>query len=127
MKNVLVVLKKLAPFCLLMIALPAAGAGGAGTQGPRFLGAGLDEAPALSGLSGGGYSTSGVQDYQMTPAQFPPQGGTTLTPTVAANVPLHSLRCTKDPANDRLANCTAKFAPQAAAPGPIGSVCKESH
>ena len=103
MKNPLAALEPLTLFVFLTIALPAAGTGGPGTQGPRFLGAGLDEPQIVSGV----YAPGPIQEFVLNAGQFPP-ASPSPTPKTTSGPPIfeiNHLRCSAD--GTMVANCTA--------------------
>src|SRR5262245_41742770 len=108
MKKPLAVLPQLVLFSFLTFALPAAGAGGAGTQGPRFLGAGLDKPTGFPGA----YYLGDVQEFSLGANPFPPANLAQLAPVPLAQPPkfqLLSLTCKPDGANSLLAKCEGLF------------------
>jgi hypothetical protein len=123
MKNQLAALEHLALFSFLMIGLPAAGAGSPGTQGPRFLGAGLDEPKIVNGI----YMAGPIQEFILDGNQFPP-ATSRPQPSMAIPTPifqLDQLTCVPDPRNSAfLAKCSALVV-TTVTPATAPSVCKE--
>ena len=117
MKTIFATLRQLGSLVLLLIALPAAGGGAAGSQGPSFLGRGLDRTAIVNNVNGA-YGTMGVQGFLTN--SFPPnnEGALSGGPTTFK---LHKLVCNKYPGNDLLAKCDAEVE----FPGGKGPICGE--
>jgi ADYC domain len=130
MKNQLAVLEHLALFSFLIIGFPVAGAGGAGTQGPRFLGAGLEKTSNLPAY---------IQAFSLGGGSFPPSATTTLAPIVTLEHPqaiftINGLQCSSLAQNSSiLADCSAVIqttlqpASSALQPNPEPFVCTEAN
>jgi hypothetical protein len=124
MRILLVVVERLMLFGFVMTAAPALAAGGAGTQGPRFLGAGLDEPDVPPGMIAGISYAGTIQEFTLgSGASFPPSSEVAITSTPSPNFQLRELKCTRVPTNGLLATCLAYV--DVLLPGP-GPACKEA-